>query len=79
MNKWGGGGVRNDTCWRWGEEGHVGGGVRRDMWEVGVRRDCGKWGEEGHMGVGSGVGHMGAGSGVEHMGWGQERYMLEVG
>ena len=27
--------VRNDTCWRWGEEGHVGGGVRRDMWEVG--------------------------------------------
>ena len=28
------GGGRNDTCWRWGEEGHVGGGVRRYMWEV---------------------------------------------
>ena len=30
----------------------MGDGMRRDMWEVGVRRDCRRWGEEGHVGGG---------------------------
>ena len=31
---------------------HVGGGVRRDTWEVGRGGTCGRWCEEGHVGGG---------------------------